>query len=313
MTSTSSQHLLGVLGIVIAAILWGTTGTAATFAPGVGPLAIGAAAMGIGGLLQTLIAWRGIQRGRSALLGQARHLLLGGVAVAIYPLAFYSSMDLAGVAIGTVVTIGSAPLLSALIEWQLDNLRLTRRWFAGSTIGLLGMALLCFTSQHGSGVSEDAAHVLPGILAGLVAGLSYAVYSWAARRIMQSGVQSSVAMGAIFGLGGALLMPVLFVTGGPFLESWRNFNVGVYMALVPMFIGYVCFGFGLARVRASAATTITLLEPVVAAILAIAIVGEMLSPTGWAGVALIITSLVVITAPIPSRPRFRVFRTVKTG
>lgn len=36
----------GSLCVLVASVLWGTTGTAATFAPAVGPLAIGAAAMG---------------------------------------------------------------------------------------------------------------------------------------------------------------------------------------------------------------------------------------------------------------------------
>lgn len=300
MTPSSRQQVVGVFGILVAATLWGTTGTAATFAPGVGPLAIGAAAMGIGGLLQAALALRGITRARYALIDQARYVLLGSVMVAIYPLAFYSSMHLAGVAIGTVITIGSAPLLSALIEWQFDGLRLTRRWLAGTILGLFGMALLCLSSDHGGAVSQDSSQILTGVSISLIAGLSYAAYSWSARRLMQSGIRSSTAMGATFGLGGALLVPVLCVTGAPFLASWNNLAVGLYMALVPMFIGYVCFGVGLARVRASVATTITLLEPVVAAILAIVVVGENLSPVGWSGVALIIASLICITVPLPA-------------
>ena len=47
-----SPMLSGIVFVLVAALLWGTTGTAAAMAPGVGPLAIGAAAMGVGGLLQ---------------------------------------------------------------------------------------------------------------------------------------------------------------------------------------------------------------------------------------------------------------------
>ena len=56
-------------------------------------------------------------------------------------------------------------------------------------------------------------------------------------------------------LGGLLLMPVLAVTGAPLLASWPNAAVGLYMALVPMFAGYVLFGRGLARILPSTATT----------------------------------------------------------
>ncbi|MEU7283465.1 hypothetical protein AB0A69_32520 [Streptomyces sp. NPDC045431] len=63
--------------------------------------------------------------------------------MAVYPLAFYSSMRLAGVAIGTVVSIGTAPLASALVERAVDGRRLTRRWMLAAALGLLGTVLLC--------------------------------------------------------------------------------------------------------------------------------------------------------------------------
>lgn len=107
-------------------MLWGTTGTAATFAPTAGPIAIGAAALGIGGLLQAAIAVPALRAARPALQGHVRAIALGALAVAIYPLAFYSSMHLAGVAIGTVVSLASAPLASGLSSWAWWPGRATR-------------------------------------------------------------------------------------------------------------------------------------------------------------------------------------------
>ena len=48
--SISNSSSYGFIAILLAAFLWGTTGTIATFAPNLSPLAIGAAAMGGGGL-----------------------------------------------------------------------------------------------------------------------------------------------------------------------------------------------------------------------------------------------------------------------
>ena len=110
MSARLGEHGLGVAAVLFASLVWGTTGTMATLAPSVGPAAIGACAMGLGGLMQAALAGRDI---RASLPALARHwllLLAGGLAVAIYPLAFYGSMRLAGVTVGTVVTIGSAPL-----------------------------------------------------------------------------------------------------------------------------------------------------------------------------------------------------------
>ncbi|WP_368396698.1 EamA family transporter [Streptomyces sclerotialus] len=122
----SSGHAAGSVGtgslcVPLASVLWGTTGTAATFARAVGPLAIGAVAMGVGGLLQALAAAPRIAREASRLRAQRGAVLLGAVAVGVHPLAFYSSMHLAGVAAGAVVSIGSAPLASVLIERVVED------------------------------------------------------------------------------------------------------------------------------------------------------------------------------------------------
>ncbi|MEV7869317.1 EamA family transporter [Streptomyces sp. NPDC088124] len=290
----------GSLCILVASVLWGTTGTAATFAPDVGPLAIGAAAMGVGGLLQALVAARGVSRQASALRARSGVVLLGALAVAVYPLAFYSSMRLAGVAAGTVVSIGSAPLASAVVERVVDGRRLTRRWMTGAALGLSGTALLCLAEaaggHDGPGARPVGSTVL-GVGLGLVAGVTYALYSWAAHRLISRGVGSGAAMGAVFGIGGLLLLPVLALTGAPLVDSWPNAAVGAYMALVPMFLGYVLFGWGLAHVPASTATTLTLLEPAVAAVLAVLVVGERLPLLGWFGIALVLGCLAVLTAP----------------
>jgi DME family drug/metabolite transporter len=162
--------------------------------------------------------------------------------------------------------------------------------------------LLCF-AEAGQGDPASATDLgwstSAGIGLGLIAGLTYAVYSWAAHRLINTGVPSTAVMGAVFGTGGLLLMPVLAMTGTPLVTSWQNLAVGVYMALIPMFAGYVLFGWGLARVRASTATTISLTETVVAAILAVAVVGERLPALAWVGAALVAGSLFVLTLPAP--------------
>ncbi|CAM5643001.1 DMT family transporter [Streptomyces canarius] len=289
----------GALCVLAASVLWGTTGTAATFAPEVGPLAIGAVAMGLGGLLQALIAARPIARHAPRLREQRGTVLLGAVSVAVYPLAFYTSMHLAGVAVGTVVSLGTAPLASALIERVRDGHRLTRRWTIAAALGLLGTALLCVAEAahagDGTGRASVAATLL-GVGLGLVAAGTYALYSWAAHRLITRRIPSRAAMGAVFGLGGLLLLPVLLATGAPLIGSWSNAAVGAYMALIPMFTGYVLFGWGLAHVPASTATTLSLLEPAVAAVLAVLVVGERLPAAGWAGIALVIACLTVLTA-----------------
>ena len=65
------------------------------------------------------------------------------------------------------------------------------------------------------------------------------------------------------------------------------------MALVPMFLGYVCFGHGLKVVSASQASLLTLFEPVVATVFAVSIVGESIEALGWIGIGLIMICLLL--------------------
>ena len=135
-----------------------------------------------------------------------------------------------------------------------------------------------------------------GIALGLLAGVTYALYSWGAARTMSRGLPSRPVMGAVFGLGGVLLLPVLVLTGAPIVASWSNFTAVAYLALVPMFLGYVLFGRGLAAVPASTATSLSLLEPAVAAVIAVLVLHEQLPPLGWTGMGILLASLVLLTA-----------------
>ncbi|MBC9935458.1 MULTISPECIES: DMT family transporter [unclassified Leucobacter] len=288
----SRERALALGAVAISSILWGTTGTAATFAPGAGPLAIGAFALGIGGILQALVAIPALRAARSQLRRNRPTVVLGALAVAVYPLAFYSSMHLAGVALGVVASLASAPLASGVIERIVERTPLSPWWLSAAGLGIVGSALLCFSKL--TSAPEELAATLLGIGLGLVAGTTYAVYSWCAQRLMVSGVSRSASMGAIFGWGGTLLLPVVCVTGAPLIAGLPTLSVALYMALVPMFLGYLLFGYGLARLPVSTVTTLTLSEPAITTVLAVLVVGERLSLLGWSGLGLIALSLVVL-------------------
>ncbi|QNE43355.1 EamA family transporter [Frigoribacterium sp. NBH87] len=311
-----------VIAIVLAALLWGTTGTAASLVGGtVSPLATGAATMTVGGLLLALTAPRlaaAVLRGGG---GSWRWIAPGAVGVAVYPLAFYSSMSLAGVAVGNVVSLGTAPLFAALLERLLDpparRRPLERRWLASAGAAVVGVALLASVGHAGpptdvavvAGAGPDprealapGAGLVGGVALGLLAGLAYAAYTYTAGRLIQQGHPSRGAMAAQFGVGAVLLVPVLLATGGSIVQSATSVGVHAYLALGPMFIAYLLFGRGLRTVSSSRATTVTLLEPVVATLLAVVVVGERLTPLGWLGLALVLVGVVaVVTGPRAGR------------
>ncbi|PMH12831.1 DMT family transporter [Vibrio splendidus] len=292
-----NEFQTGTLAILFASILWGTTGTAASFAPDLSPLAIGAFSMGVGGLMQAGLAYRKILFAFDKLLQNKRLLAVSALALAVYPLAFYSSMKLSGVAIGTVVSIATAPFFSALLECLISKKNnINKRWLTSFAIGVVGIGLLVFSESSTTNESGDALKLL-GIALGLLAGLCYAIYSWATKALIDKGIKSQAAMGSIFGLGAMLLLPTLWFTGENLFSSQSNVLVISYLTLIPQCLGYVAFSFGLRHVTASSANLLTLFEPVVAAVLAVCVVGELIPFIGWLGMFLIVLCLLIQSKP----------------
>jgi DME family drug/metabolite transporter len=281
------------IALILASILWGTTGTAASFFPSnVGSLAVGSATMGVGGALLFAVSAR---RSWTALRDAAarRWLIVGAAGVVVYPLTFYAAMNLAGVAIGNVVALGSGPIFAAILEWAWERRRPTRRWLFCTLAAIVGITLLAL---GGSGGARPPGSVVAGVLLGLAAGAAYALYAYASSRAIGAGHPSRGVMGGMFGLGAIPLLAVLSVTGAPLLQSPLTVGIAAYLAVGPMAVAYLLFGIGIGAIRTSVATTITLIEPVVATVLAVVIVGERLGPVGWIGLALILAAVTVLTA-----------------
>ncbi|WP_017092061.1 DMT family transporter [Vibrio splendidus] len=292
-----NEFQTGTLAILFASILWGTTGTAASFAPDLSPLAIGAFSMGVGGLMQAGLAYRKILFAFDKLLQNKKLLAVSALALAVYPLAFYSSMKLSGVAIGTVVSIATAPFFSALLECLISKKNnINKRWLTSFAIGVVGIGLLVFSESSFTNESGDDLKLL-GIALGLLAGLCYAIYSWATKALIDKGIKSQAAMGSIFGLGAMLLLPTLWFTGENLFSSQINVLVISYLTLIPQCVGYIAFSFGLRHVTASSANLLTLFEPVVAAVLAVCVVGELIPFIGWLGMFLIVLCLLIQSKP----------------
>jgi len=292
----------GMLALILSSVLWGTTGTAASFLPDdVSPLAIGASTMALGGILLFLVS------AKTALVAlrdpaARRWLLIGAVGVFVYPLAFYSAMDLAGVAIGNVVALGSGPVFAAIFEWLWERRGLSTRWLVATAVAIVGITLLAF-SRHAddAGGGDD---VTLGVLLGLLAGVAYALYTYASSRAIAVGHTGRSVMGGMFGLGAVALLPVFLALGAPLLQSPQSVGIAAYLAVGPMFVAYLLFGFGLTHMRSSVATTVTLIEPLVATVLAVIVVGERLEPGGWVGLALILAGItVLVTARRPPKSR----------
>ncbi len=270
--------------VLLAALCFGTTGTAQALGPaGLSPAGVGAARILVGGAL--LIAFAG---GLPRL--PRTPLLIAAAGVAAYQLCFFAAVADTGVAVGTIVALGSAPATAGALEWLIERRRPARAWASATALACAGVALLALAGA-------DAAVSAPGVALALGAGASYAAYTLAAKRMLGAGHRPEEVMAGAFGLGALALVPVLFVTGAGWLLQPGGAALALFLGIVPTAVAYVLFARGLERLSAAETATLTLAEPLTAALLGLVVLSERLSPTAALGAALVLGGLVVLAAP----------------
>jgi drug/metabolite transporter, DME family len=289
--------------VLLGAAAWGSTGTAAHFAPaGTSSASIGAARIALGGLL--LLAFAVSTPGRSRdvrrLLASGRRaraaLVLAAVAVGGYQLCFFTAVRMTGVAIGAVVAIGSAPVFTGALSRLAGGPRLDGRWMTATAAAVTGCAVLV-TGGRAGGVSPA------GVGLALAAGFCYAIYAVTASRLITAGNPEGAVMGLLFGGAAVLLAPALAAGSPGWLLTSRGLAVTAYLGIVTTALAYLLYGRGLRTVSAPVAVTLGLAEPVVAAMLGLVVLGERLTIRDTAGLALVglaLATLVGARAPVAS-------------
>ena len=271
--------------VLAAAICWGTTGTAQAFAPeGATPLAIGALRLLIGGSALLCFALVRRQLRRQGWPPAATATTIGTIAG--YQIFFFAGVARTGVAVGTVVAIGSAPILAGLLGMLLLGERPNRRWLLSTVLAVAGCTLLL---AAGSDIQVDAL----GVMLAIGAGAAYALYTIASKDLLR--VQPPDAVTAVAFFGGALVLaPLLFFVDVSWLAEPRGLLVVLQLGLIATALAYMLYIRGLLTLPTATAVTVALAEPLTAATLGVLLLGERLTAPALVGMALIFAGLAVL-------------------
>ncbi|KQX72521.1 MULTISPECIES: DMT family transporter [Aeromicrobium] len=283
-----------ILFVLAAAVCFGTTGTAQAYGPGAASSsAVGLTRIVVGGLLLGAVAWWPARRSRvvppTLARPQLAAVLVGGAAVLAYQPTFFAGARLNGVAVGAVVTLGAAPVLTGVLEWVLTRQVPTRAWFVGTSCAVAGVALIGGLVD-GAGRAVSAA----GLAGSLGAALSYAVYTLAAKRLLTDGWSATAAIGSVFATAAVMAAPFLLLVDLSWTTSTSGVAMIAWLAIVTVVIAYVLFAAGLRSLSASSVSTLTLVEPLTACVLGLALLGEQLSAAGWAGLAALLAGVTLL-------------------
>jgi drug/metabolite transporter, DME family len=285
----SAVETRAVGAVLLAAALFGTTGTAQALGPSsTTPLGVGAARLVVGGLaLLVLLPLVGGRWAEVLALWRTTAGLTAGLCTGLYQVCFFAGVQRAGVAVGTLVAIGSGPVLVGLLARWLLGERPGRAWLAATGLCLAGLALLVL-GGGGSG-RVDAT----GILLALLAGSAYAAYTVLAKQQLDAGHAPATVMAAAFGLGGLLSVPLLLSQPLGWVGTGAGAALVLYLGLVTTTLAYLLFVRGLAGLPAGPVTTLMLAEPVVATALGVVVLGERLSALAGLGGVLVLVGLLV--------------------
>lgn len=302
-TSLSGERsavLAGPWLVAAAAMLWGTTGTAQALAPpDARPLTVGTVRLVLGALALLAVAW---QRGYLARRGWPLGITaVAGVSIAAYQLFFFSGVARTGVAVGTIVGIGSTPIAAGALAFFLRGERPGARWFVATLLALAGCTLLALSGN--SGLAGSVAIDPLGILLALSAGIAYALYTLTSKELLAHHPGTAV-MAVTFALGALLLLPLLVAGDLSWLLEPRGAAVGLHLGLVTVGVAYVLFARGLRATTVATAATLTLAEPFTAGLLGVFLLGERLTLPALLGIGLLLLGLLLVITPRrPKRKR----------
>lgn len=271
--------------MLFAAVLFGTTGTAQALGPDdADPLTVGAMRLLIGAAgLIAVAGWRGGLR--RALTSDRRWLLLGVLGVAGYQLTFFGGVRLAGVGVGTLLTIGSAPIFTGIVARILTGERPVRAWYPATGLALVGLVLIADL-----GGDPDPL----GVVLALAAGATYAVFSVGSERVIDASTPVA-AMAAVFGGGAVLLLPVLVLADVSWVMSGPGVGSALWLGLAATTAAYVLYGAGLAVTPVTTVATLVLAEPITALVLATVLLSEPLEAASVGGAAVVTIGLLILS------------------
>ncbi|RCV53311.1 DMT family transporter [Marinitenerispora sediminis] len=288
--SDRSAARRGFLLLVAAGVLWGTGGLAGHLlqsSAGLHPLAVAAYRLLLGGLLISVLLAASGRLHRVARSGAlVRRILVNGVLHAVFQGLYFASLALVPVGLATLVKIGSVPVFVTV------GICLATRRPPGARLGgavataVLGLALLAGFP------SADAApgRLAAGLACALGAGLVFSVMTLVNRRPV-AGLDPLVNVGLGCLVGGLLLTPAGLWVGMPLPARPGDLALLAFLGLVPTALAYAAYFGGLRSSSDGATAMATITEPLTAALLSMALLGERMTVPGAVGTALLVLAM----------------------
>lgn len=303
MTSAGSR---GFLLVATGAALWGSGGIAGAFAAKYSSLswpAISSARLLLAGLLMlVLTAITGDLRRVQLTRESVRRIVATGVATAIYATAYFQSLPLVGVAVATVVSLGSAPVAVAVYAATRHRRLPGRSTVLALVAALTGLVLV----SNPTTPAADHRWFGLGLGLALLSGLAFAASTVVNQRVVP-GLNPRTIIATSLTLAGLVSAPLGILTGADFTTvtapAWAAIGFLVVFQTVIAYLAY--FGGLQAGLPATTAVIVLLIEPLTATLLAVLILHEQLTLPVLLGMVLLMLAVVLVRPGRRSRAHGR--------
>ncbi len=212
-------------------------------------------------------------------------VLLSALALAGFQLSFFLGVRSAGVAVGTVVTIGTTPIMAAVFGLIFFKEIPQKSWHISTAIAIFGLVLL---NIHGMNTFN-----INSILFPVLAGTIYAFYLSQSKELLQK-VRPELIMMYLFILSSLILLPLWFIFPCAWVLTTRGMLIAIGLGVITTAIPYCLVMAGLKNCDTAKAATLSLGEPLGAAILGFTLLHEPINLMSFCGVIAIFTSVLVL-------------------
>jgi drug/metabolite transporter (DMT)-like permease len=292
------RPILSWMALVVVYIVWGSTYLAIRVGVGhLPPLLFAGLRYIVAGAVLYPIAVRASARSRGLSEGRARPgvkaWFAGGVVGILLLAAGNGGVTFAERTLPSgfaAVLVATVPLWMIVFAWPLQHQRVTWRSAAGLAIGLAGVAILV-------GGGTVSGHI-SGVIVVLGAAAAWGFGSVLSHRLsLPSHALLAAAIEML--VGGVVLLAVAGGTGEFSHVQWSSVPLSSWIALAYLIgpgsiLAFTAYGYALSHLPVSTVSTYAYVNPVVAVLAGIVILGEHLTWPEGLGAALVVGSVVII-------------------
>lgn len=281
---------LSIIFVALAAIFWGLSGGIGSIlmANGWDPSLLAFSRGAIGLLL--VLTWLAFSPGTSGLSDRRLWFwsALAGLGVAGNFSFYFLSISESSIAVAATLMY-CAPVFVFLVSFALGFERPTAFKWISMGLVIVGIGLLTKVYDL---EAEDI--TLLGALAGLLSGLSYAVFIFGFKYAAPHGSPQAILSIALGVLALVLILPVDLEQAGQVAQS-ADWHLFVTLGLIGAGLPFVFYLIGLRHTAPAIASVVAMVEPVTAAVFGTLVMGETLEAPQTVGMGVILLTVTALS------------------